>query len=231
MDSAVTSFKVLAPARENAHWSRWAEMVGGFLILPVVVGLWVAPAWWIPALWLIAFAGWLKLRRGPDPASDSEFWGKVAWREKAPELRRMIERYLVCAGALMLALIFWSPERLFDFPKKDAILWLAIMILYPVFSVYPQELLYRKYFFRRFGPLFRNSAQLAWASAVVFSWMHVIFRNEFALALTFIGGWFFADTYRRTRSLRLACLEHALYGNLAFTIGLGNFIYHGAVRL
>lgn len=231
MENTVPRFKVLAPHGEGVRWGRWAELVGAFVVLPVLVGLWVVPAWWIPALWLIAFAGWWKLRLDVNSNSGPGFWSKVAWRETGPELRRMIERYLACAGALVLALIVWSPERLFDFPRKDPLLWVAIMILYPVFSVYPQELIYRRYFFRRFALLFHSSAQLVWASAVVFSWMHVIFRNEFALAMTFIGGWFFADTYRRTGSLRLACLEHALYGNLAFTIGLGNFIYHGAVRV
>ncbi len=44
------------------------------------------------------------------------------------------------------------------------------------------------------------------------------------------GGWLFADTYRQSRSLWLVCLEHALYGDLIFTIGLGTFFYHGAVR-
>jgi hypothetical protein len=47
--------------------------------------------------------------------------------------------------------------------------------------------------------------------------------------LTLIGGWFFAETYARTRSMRLVWLEHALYGCLVFTIGLGDYFYHGNV--
>jgi membrane protease YdiL (CAAX protease family) len=60
-------------------------------------------------------------------------------------------------------------------------------------------------------------------SALIFAWMHLIFRNPLAVILTLVGGWFFAQTYARTRSLRLVCLEHALYGNLIFTIGLGEY--------
>ncbi|MDE3084506.1 MAG: hypothetical protein KGJ37_04695 [Verrucomicrobiota bacterium] len=45
-----------------------------------------------------------------------------------------------------------------------------------------------------------------------------------------IGGWFFAETHRLSGSLRLACLEHLLYGALIFTVALGRFIYRDAVR-
>jgi hypothetical protein len=37
----------------------------------------------------------------------------------------------------------------------------------------------------------------------------------------------FARRYQRSRSLRAAA-EHALYGVLAFTVGLGDLFYHGA---
>jgi membrane protease YdiL (CAAX protease family) len=94
-------------------------------------------------------------------------------------------------------------------------------------SVYPQELLYRAFFVRRYRHLFPRKEFLLLASALVFAWMHLIFRNPFAVVLTLVGGLFFTHTYIRTRSLRLVCLEHALYGNLIFTIGLGEFFTQG----
>ena len=51
-----------------------------------------------------------------------------------------------------------------------------------------------------------------------------------AVALCVIGGWLFADTYSRTRSLWLASAEHALYGCLVFTVGLGRYFYGGTVQ-
>jgi hypothetical protein len=48
--------------------------------------------------------------------------------------------------------------------------------------------------------------------------------------LTLAGGWLFARRYQRTRSLLAASVEHALYGVLAFTVGLGTLFYHAAVR-
>ncbi|MHB1155946.1 MAG: hypothetical protein ACYC26_03800 [Phycisphaerales bacterium] len=37
--------------------------------------------------------------------------------------------------------------------------------------------------------------------------------------------WMFTRTYQRTGSLLLAGIEHALYGDLLFTIGLGHYLY------
>ncbi len=146
----------------------------------------------------------------------------------AAELRRIGHRFLFCTLAIIALLFFATPERLFDFPREKPWLWLAIVTLYPILSVYPQEVLYRRVFFRRFSGLV-SPGQLVCLSALAFGWMHLIFRNEVALVLTLIVGYFFADTYRRTGSLRLVCFEHSIYGILAFTVGLGDYFYHGSV--
>jgi membrane protease YdiL (CAAX protease family) len=44
--------------------------------------------------------------------------------------------------------------------------------------------------------------------------MHVIFPHWLASAMTLVGGFLFASTYRKERSLALCCAEHALYGRL-----------------
>lgn len=38
---------------------------------------------------------------------------------------------------------------------------------------------------------------------------------------------FHRGTYRRARSLLAASIEHALYGMLVFSVGLGRFFFHG----
>ena len=58
--------------------------------------------------------------------------------------------------------------------------------------------------------------------------MNVIFRNWLAVVLCLIGGFLFSLTYQASGSLLLACLDHAIFGNFQFTIGLGEFFYHGA---
>lgn len=124
----------------------------------------------------------------------------------------------------------WAPAgQLFDLPRTQPRLWLGILAFYPLFSVYPQELVYRALFFARYRPLFSSARATAAASAAAFGFVHIVFQNWPAVLLTLLGGWLFADTYARTYSLRLVWLEHALYGGLMFTVGLGRYFYHGSV--
>ena len=106
-------------------------------------------------------------------------------------------------------------------------LWAVILVLYPVVSVYPQELVYRVWFFHRYRPALGGEGPALLASALAFGWVHVIFGNGLAVGLAAAGGLLLAETYRRTRSLTLVSVEHALYGQLVFTVGLGEFFYHG----
>jgi membrane protease YdiL (CAAX protease family) len=66
------------------------------------------------------------------------------------------------------------------------------------------------------------------ASAVAFAFVHIIFRNPIAVSFTLVGGLLFAWRYQQTDSLFTSSLEHALYGCLMFTIGLGDYFYKGA---
>jgi membrane protease YdiL (CAAX protease family) len=49
--------------------------------------------------------------------------------------------------------------------------------------------------------------------------------------LSFFGGLIFAWRYLRTNSFWAVALEHALYGNLIFTIGLGVYFFTGISSL
>jgi membrane protease YdiL (CAAX protease family) len=67
------------------------------------------------------------------------------------------------------------------------------------------------------------------ASACAFAFLHIIFRNWLAVALTFGGGLLFAARYAETGSLATSSFEHALYGCWLFTVGLGQYFYHGTI--
>jgi membrane protease YdiL (CAAX protease family) len=115
-------------------------------------------------------------------------------------------------------------------PRTNPVLWVAILLLYPVLSVYPQSLVYRAFLFHRYGGLFGNGPLTVIASAVAFGFLHVIFRNGWAVGLSALAGLLFAARYWQTGSLFVSAFEHALYGGLIFTSGLGRFFYSGAVR-
>jgi len=103
-----------------------------------------------------------------------------------------------------------------------------VMIIYPIYSVLPQGIIHRAFLFHRYRVLFQGWLMIV-ASAAAFSYMHIVFKNPLAMLLTLAGGILFAKTYKDTDSLVISLIEHALYGNFVFTIGLGRYLYLGAV--
>jgi membrane protease YdiL (CAAX protease family) len=115
--------------------------------------------------------------------------------------------------------------ELFNFPKQEPSIWLLVMIFYPLFSVIPQSIIYRSFFFHRYRNLFGNEQILFFAAAAVFAYAHLIYGHWISVFFTFAGGILFNGIYLKTRSLPLSALMHALYGNWVFTVGLGDFFY------
>ena len=136
--------------------------------------------------------------------------------------------FIALAGGIAVCVALFEPDELFSFVRRAPQVWIFVMILYPVFSVYPQELVYRTFLFHRYRDVFRSEWAMIAASAVAFGYMHIIFNNWLAVAMTTIGGALFAYTYSRTRSTMLATFEHALYGCFVFTVGLGRYFFGGA---
>jgi membrane protease YdiL (CAAX protease family) len=123
-----------------------------------------------------------------------------------------------------------QPDSLFDFPRQKTAVWLVVMVAYPLISVVPQEIIYRAFFCRRYAPLFDNGAGMALASALVFGFAHIVFGNVIAVVLTLAGGWLFARTFQHTRSVPCVAVQHALFGATIFTVGLGNYFFHGTTK-
>ena len=131
---------------------------------------------------------------------------------------------------VMLAVItiifiwFTDKESLFGVLLNKPKLWLMILFFYTFFSVYPQELIYRIFFFQRYQHIFKNEVVFVLLNAALFSLAHLFLKNTLVLFLTFIGGIIFAITYKRTKSTLLVSIEHAIYGCWLFTVGMGNML-------
>lgn len=216
--------------RHSVGW-LWLECMTVYIAVPALfaLGLVSTPTILLPLLLLcVPAAMWLGISHG--------FKREVFWAGDDTLERRLFWRVIMrfLAVAPFLALLAWLvvPEHFLDLPRHMPFLWLLIIVGYPLVSVYPQELLFRGFFFARYQALFDSETVTALASALLFAWMHIVFANVYAVLLSFIGGWLFASTYRQTRSLRLVCLEHALYGALIFTLGYGRlFIFEPDYRL
>lgn len=217
---------------------KWLEIALLFFVPPLL--LW--QGWvrfpWAPVLFVacVAIVIWLKRGRG---WAWAQFWRSDDVDAEKREFRRIFIRFVIIAPLLTLLVWVVFPDKLFNLMFSQPRLWLVILFFYPIFSVYPQELLFRAFFFERYCDLGDNNIWGHYGqkakqllpiivNAIAFGWAHVFFPSPLiAVGLCTLGGLLFANSYARTRSLRLAVFEHALYGDLIFTIGLGEFFFSG----
>lgn len=206
------------------------ELAALFGAVPILLGTGRIDAPLIPVL--LAFTAVIFVVLLFDRSFDRRcLWlGPGGWSGARAELSRMLLWFAVLGGVLSVLVAILMPERWLILPLERTSLWAVIMVAYPVFSVYPQEVVWRAFLHHRYRPLFPGRWSLIAASAVAFGVMHVVFQNWIAVVLTLLGGVLFAHTYERSRSTLAVSIEHALYGCLVFTIGLGWFFYGGAVR-
>lgn len=211
------------------------EFVAIFVGLPLgyrFLPLQISP---LPLLWMVSLYCYLVLRRDPSfPVS--RLWNTAATRGQLKSIF-----VIFCPVALVLGFaVYWlAPGMFFGLVRDRPILWAIIMVGYPILSVYPQSIVYRAFLMHRYAGLAAGSnitprmqsMLLVFVSALAFAFMHIIFRNWLAVSMTFAGGLLFAWRYRASNSLAVSALEHALYGCLLFTLGLGRYFYHGHIRL
>jgi len=136
----------------------------------------------------------------------------------------IIKRFAISAAALVIFAILVLPNHSLVFSGNNFLNWFIGAVVYTFFSAYPQEILYRVFFFFRYKDLFPGLSINA-ASILSFSFLHIIYGNFIAVFLTLIGGYYFCKTYNRTGSLILVGFEHAAYGYFLFTIGIGDTFF------
>lgn len=117
-----------------------------------------------------------------------------------------------------------NEEALFNVLFTKPKFWIFILFFYSVFSVYPQELIYRTFYFQRYSNLFKSKNLFLFINAIVFSLGHIFFKNPLVMVLTFLGGLLFAITYSNTQSTLIVTIEHAIYGCWLFTVGMGSML-------
>lgn len=206
----------------------WVECGLLFVVAPVLVSLTLRQAPWLLALGAVTAgaAVWL-WQHGEFGAA--QFWCGDDVEAERRQLKQLLGRFVLCTLGLLAITMLFFPAKLFLLPRTMPLQWGLLLATYPALSVYPQELLYRAFFARRYQPLYKRAERLLPLSALLFGWLHVIFQNPLAVLLTVAGGWFFTQTYNRTHSLRLVCLEHTLYGSAIFSLGLGEFFMQSAL--
>lgn len=197
-----------------------------FFLLPTIVywGRFRVPA--LPLLWVLAgYCAWVLWRHGRTGDTAVLPDGTSRW------LPSILIPFLIFAAIATAATYRWARRDLFTLVRKRPALWAVVMVGYPVLSVYPQGIVFRAFFFDRYRAVFPGAWLLILMSAVAFTYIHIIFRNWIAVALSALGGLLFAARYVETGSLFVSCVEHALYGCWLFTVGLGRwFFYQGQFK-
>lgn len=138
--------------------------------------------------------------------------------------RMTIIKLAIIALVTTVFVYFTDRGELYHFVTNKPLIWLLILFAYSIFSVYPQELIYRTLYFQRYEVLFKSKSLFIFLNAIVFSMAHLFFKNPLVLLMTFLGGILFALTYDKTKSTLLVSIEHAIYGCWLFTVGMGNML-------
>jgi hypothetical protein len=200
---------------------RKVEFGALYVGLPLAMALAAPPDWLWPALIGATLVALVLLALTPGFDWRELARGGVAWREVA----LVAAATAAVAGALVWLLV---PGQAFSLPRRAPGLWVAILLLYPLLSALPQEIVFRELFFRRYGGLFEGRQVAVAVNALGFGLAHLMFWNWVAAALTVAGGVIFARGYLG-RGFLQAVVLHAVAGGIIFTSGLGVFFYHGAV--
>ncbi len=120
---------------------------------------------------------------------------------------------------------FFHPENLFNLPRANIWIYMALCLFYPVFSAFGQEIIYRTFLSRRYSRFLTKGWQFVLASALTFSFMHIVYYDPVSMILTFIGGLYFAWNYQLTRSVLFTSVLHGIFGILMFGVGLGQHFW------
>lgn len=206
--------------QKSIQLGQFAEAIMLFVGIPVLIFFNLIP---LPKiLVLVLVAGYCGYQLWQDP----NFSRGLFRRELNEQVSRdILIRSLIIISALIVLVWVLNPDHFFAFPAERPILWMVVMVLYPVLSALPQEFIYRTYFFHRYGNLMSLKHGTVITSAAAFAFVHIIYDNWWAVGLSFIAGLLFGITYARTNSLFWVTVEHAIYGCLVFTVGMGEYFY------
>jgi len=180
----------------------------------------------VPLVFFLALCCFLYLRRC------QQFDQRQLWQGEhfVKDVKKVLLTFVPLAAIMTLVALLIMPEHFLTFPKSKPILWLVVMIAYPILAAYPQEILFRAFFFHRYGALFLSSQKLIIANGLSFGLAHVLYGNWLAPVLSTCGGLLFAFRYNQSRSVLVAAIEHGLWGNFLYTVGYGIFFYSGTIR-
>lgn len=148
----------------------------------------------------------------------------ISVNEKRIFLKQLAIKFLIIIISTTIITLVFYQDNLFNAIKQNPLKYIIFLGVYIIFSVVPQEFVYRKFYFLRYQSIFQNKWKLILINSFVFSLCHLFFENLLVMIITLIGGVVFSLSYYKLQSFKLICLEHSLYGSWLYTIGLGGLL-------
>lgn len=142
-------------------------------------------------------------------------------KENQSSLKNITIRFIIIALLTTLVLYFQNKEQLFNVLLNKPDLWVKFSGVYILFSVIPQELIYRTFFVKRYQKIIKNEVLFILINSILFSFAHIWFQSWTVLTFTFVGSLLFINTYLKTKSTLLVILEHSLYRVWLYTLDYG----------
>lgn len=199
------------------HWYLVPELIVLFIIIPVLYVLDAIPVHKIiPLLLLLMYCCGILLTR--KPVNPDRFGIKANWM-----IILLLFITISVSVYLFIYLYMNDGSLVADFSENRKLLYMILM--YPLLSAVPQEIIFREFFFYRYGAIFRSPALLITVNILLFSFAHIYFASNIVTIFTLVGGAIFAITYIRTRSLLVVSIQHSLYGLMILSSGLGEYFY------
>ena len=94
----------------------------------------------------------------------------------------------------------------------------VLLLFYLLFSVIPQEIIFRFLFFYKYKDYF-NKFEILLLNSLVFSFCHLIYFDIYILLLSFFGNLLFTFNYMQNKSLLVVIVEHFLLGQTLIILG------------
>ena len=94
----------------------------------------------------------------------------------------------------------------------------VLLLFYLLFSVIPQEIIFRFLFFYKYKDYF-NKFEILLLNSLVFSFCHLIYFDIYILLFSFFGNLLFTFNYMKNKSLLVVIIEHFLLGQTLIILG------------
>ena len=152
-----------------------------------------------------------------------EIYKKKCHKNINKGLKNVLLEAFFMTPVLILLVYHFVPELLFYHLKTNFNAWVILWVIYPIFSAFPQEVIFRVFIFERYKLLLPNRNHRIILSCFTFAFLHIIFRNWQAVLISFLASLVFCFTYLKYRSVFLVTVEHSCFGLIAYTTGLGYY--------